>query len=89
VVVPDQTGSLRSLAARVGGLTRAAMYDGRVVTAKARETFLSRFLAEVDPGSVLPEAERVRRAEAARKAYFARLALRSAKVRARRKAAAP
>jgi hypothetical protein len=45
-----------------------------------------RFLDEVDPDRVLPEAERRRRAESARKVYYQRLALASAKARARRKA---
>jgi hypothetical protein len=40
---------------------------------------------EVDPDRELPEAERFRRAEHAKKAYFTRLALKSAQ--ARRKAA--
>ena len=30
--------------ARLGGLTRAALYDGVTVTAKARETFRASFL---------------------------------------------
>jgi len=42
---------------------------------------MARFIDEVDPGRVLPEADRLRRAESARKAYFASLALKSAKAR--------
>lgn len=41
----------------------------------------ARFLREVDPDGTLPEAERLRRAESARKAYYQRLALASAKAR--------
>jgi hypothetical protein len=52
-------------------------------TAAARASFLSRFEKEVDPEGVLPEADRVRRAEHLRKAYFQRLALRSAQARRR------
>ena len=48
------------------------------------EAFEKRFLDQVDPDRALPEAERLRRAAAARKLYFADLAFRSA--RARRKA---
>jgi hypothetical protein len=44
-----------------------------------------RFLDEVDPDRVLPEAERLRRAEHARSAYFSKLALKSAQARRRRK----
>ena len=39
---------------------------------------------DVDPDGVLPVEERLRRAEMARKAYFTRLALKSAQVRRQR-----
>ena len=55
-------------------------------TAPARKAFIERFERQVDPERVLPEAERQRRAESARKAYYAQLALKSAKAR-RKKAA--
>jgi hypothetical protein len=42
---------------------------------------MDRFEREVDPEGVLPAQERQRRAEHARKAYFLRLALASAKAR--------
>jgi hypothetical protein len=45
-----------------------------------------RFLDEVDPNRELPEAERLRRAESARKAFYQRLALASAKARRERSA---
>jgi hypothetical protein len=45
-----------------------------------------RFLDEVDPNRLLPEAERIRRAESARKAFYQRLALASAKARRERSA---
>jgi hypothetical protein len=51
---------------------------------RARKAFLDRFEREVDPDGTLPPAERARRVESARKAYFARLALRSAQARARK-----
>lgn len=75
----------RRLRARLAALTRSSRYDGKEVTARARKTFLDRFELEVDPNRELPEAERARRAEAARKAYFTKLALRSSR---RRKPAA-
>lgn len=53
-------------------------------TRKAREAFNDRFEREVDPEGVLLPAERAKRAENARKAYFARLAFESAKARRRR-----
>ena len=69
--------SERRLRARIGGLALAAKKDPREYTAKARAAFLERFEREVDPDGKLPPEERARRAEAARKAYMARLALRS------------
>ena len=34
---------------RLGGLARSAMYDGREMTAKARQAARDRFLEQVDP----------------------------------------
>ena len=45
---------------------------------------MARFALEVDPDGVLPEKERTRRAEAARRAYFTQLAHKSAQTRRRR-----
>ena len=45
---------------------------------------MAKFEAEVDPEGILSENERRRRAEAARKAYFARLGLKSAQTRQRK-----
>jgi len=53
-------------------------------TAPGRKAFLDRFENEVDPDSTLQAAERVRRAEHARKAYFGKLALKSAQARRKR-----
>jgi len=55
--------------------------DATAATAAAREAFLSRFETQVDPENKLTPQERTRRAEHARKAYFLRLAMRSAKAR--------
>ncbi len=55
--------------------------DARARTAPARRAVLDRFERLVDPDGVLSAAERARRAGHARKAYFARLALRSAQAR--------
>ena len=79
------TSSERSLHARLAAQTLHSKYDSRDLTANARKTFLQRFEDEVDPDRELPEDERIRRAESARRAYFTRLALKSAQ--ARRKAA--
>ena len=55
--------------------------DPSARTRPGREAFLARFEHEVDPDGVLAPADRARRADHARKAYFARLALASAKAR--------
>ena len=77
----------RSLIGRIGGYARAAKYDGRAVTKAARAAYLAKWVNEVDPERVLPEAERDRRAEAALKSHMAKLAFRSAQARRARKAA--
>jgi hypothetical protein len=76
--------SVRSQIARIGGLARAAKYDGREVTKAARRAFTDRWTREVDPKGILSERERERRARAAMCAHMQRLALRSAQVRRRR-----
>ncbi len=60
---------------RIGGYTTHSRHDSRKLTQPAREAFRARFQREVDPDGLLPEAERQRRAEAARRAFYARIAL--------------
>jgi len=55
--------------------------DRAARTAPARKALLDRFEREVDPKGELTPAERAVRAEHARKAYFARLAFKSAQSR--------
>jgi hypothetical protein len=69
------TAAQRVLRARAGGLSTAAR--GHVNTAPARDAFLAKFLAQVDPDGTLGPVERARRCEAARRLHFTRLALRS------------
>lgn len=73
----------RTLRARLAAHVLHSQTDSRAHTQPARDAFLQRFEDEVDPDRVLPEAERVRRVEHARKAYFTGLALKSAKARRR------
>lgn len=73
-----------ALRGRIGAYRLHATHDPKETTAKARQTFLAKFEREVDPDSTLPEAERKRRAEYARKAHFARLAYASARARKKR-----
>lgn len=78
--------SERFMATSLAANTRWAKEPDRTAaTSPARAAFNARFDDEVDPGRVLAPAERARRAESARKAYFMRLALKSAQ--SRRKAA--
>lgn len=75
--------SERRQRARIAAHARwAQTTDSTAATASARAAFLSRFDRQVDPEGVLSPGERGRRAEHARKAYFARLALASARKRA-------
>lgn len=73
------TPAERSQRARIAAHSLHAA--GKTNTEGARRAFLKKFELEVDPNGVLEPAERVRRANHARKAYFARLALLSAKAR--------
>jgi hypothetical protein len=80
----ELTPEQRVLRARMAAYRLHATHDPRETTRKAREAFAERFEREVDPDGVLPPAERARRAEAARRAYFTGLALRSSRARRRR-----
>ncbi len=74
--------------ARPIGCSAAAIlhsrYDSRQLTERARRAFRNKFLDEVDPHRRLPEPERLRRAEQARRAYYLRLALASSRARSSR-----
>lgn len=74
----------RSLRGRLGAYILHSKYDSRELTKAARAAFESKFERDVDPDCVLPVAERLRRAEMARKAHFTRLAIASAKARRKR-----
>jgi hypothetical protein len=72
--VPAKSPGVRSLVSRIGAYEKWANTANRTAaTLAARRAFDKRFEQYPDP-------------EAARKAYFARLALKSAQARARRKA---
>ena len=73
---------------RIGAFVTHSRHDPKETTKAARTAFLARFEDEVDPEHLLPEDERLRRAEAARKAHFSRLAYLSAKARRARKGGA-
>src|SRR5437868_5636720 len=75
----------RSLLARQGAHTLHSRYDSRELTKAGRAKFLDRFVREVDPNGELPEPERLRRAEHAKRAYFTGLARKSAAARSLRR----
>ena len=75
------SSAVRSLKARAAAHTSwANTEDPSARTAPGRKAFLDRFEREF---AHLPEAERVRRAAHARKAYFSKLAAKSAQARKR------
>jgi hypothetical protein len=76
-LTPEQ----RTMRARIAANAKVA--QGKTDTQSARDAFNAKFEREVDPDQVLPLAERAKRAEAARKAYFGRLALRSSIARSK------
>lgn len=73
---------------RLGAAKLHSTRNPRETTAKAREAFQLRFEDEVDPERSLPEDERARRVDLARKAYYSRLSRKGAEARRARKAAA-
>ncbi|MEB3034781.1 hypothetical protein [[Mycobacterium] nativiensis] len=80
------TESERILRAQIGAHTSWANTEDRTArTRNARAKFNERFDDEVDPDRVLSPEERTKRADSARKAYFARLAFKSATARRARR----
>ncbi len=78
------TPSQRRLRAQIAAHESWARTEDRSArTAPARQAALDRFERQVDPDGRLDPAERARRAASARKAHFARLALKSAQARRR------
>lgn len=79
MLTPEQ----RSQRARIAALTRWSRESAHEQAKRAQDGLFQRFLREVDPEGLLPEAERVRRAETARRAHMQRLAFASSKARSR------
>ncbi len=73
-----------SLRGKIGGYRLAATHDSRLTSAPGRAAFMAKFDLAAATGT-LPGPERERRAKAAKSAYFAALAYRSAQVRAARR----
>jgi hypothetical protein len=73
------------LTGRIGGLTAWSRHDAATMVGPAHLGFRRRFENLVDPERILPEPERMVRADRARRAHMLTLAAKSAA--ARRKAA--
>ena len=82
-MISEELSRKRSMAGRIGGSVLRATHDPKAYTAAGRDAFLRRF--EVDDPT-LDEKERHLRAIAARRAFMLQLALKSARVRAKRMA---
>lgn len=83
-----ETPAQRSLRGRVAVLKSwAQTEDWTARTAPGRRAFDEKFERQVDPDGVLQPEVRAKRVAAARRAYFAELALKSSLAKARKKAA--
>jgi hypothetical protein len=78
------TPTQRTLRARIAANTRWAQENPKANAERGQAGLLAKFENQVDPDLVLPQAERTRRAEAARRAHMQQLAFRSSKVRGTR-----
>ena len=76
----------RVLLGRIGAYTAQSRHSAYEMTKAARKGFENKFEREGDPEGLLEPQERARRAELARKAYFARLSLLSAQARRKKSA---
>jgi hypothetical protein len=75
----------KSLPRQIAANTRWSKEDPTRQGEILRAGLDAKFLREVDPDQQLPEAERQRRAECARRAFYQRLALKSAEARRKNK----
>lgn len=88
--MPAEDANERALVARLAAHVKwAGTQDRAAATAAARQAFADRFERQVDPEGALAPDERARRADHARRAYFARLALRSAQARRAKRKTTP
>ena len=77
-LTPTDRSTRASLAANTSWANTA---DRSARTQPARDAFFAKLCAHVDPDGVLPEDERIRRAESLRKAHMARIRLAASKSR--------
>lgn len=75
------TPAQRKLRAQIAANIRWSREDPQANAARGQAGLQARFEREVDPSNELPLPERLRRAEAVRKAHMQRLALSSSRAR--------
>jgi hypothetical protein len=85
--LPPLTAEQRRLRAQIGAHEMHARYSPIETTKAGRTTFLAKFETLADPDGVMSEAERAEAARHLLQAHMKRLALKSSRVRAARKAA--
>ena len=76
-LTPEQ----RTMRARIAANTRWSRENPAATAARGQAGLMAKFIDQVDPERVLSEAERNRRAEAARRAHMQKLAFASSKAR--------
>jgi hypothetical protein len=78
------TPAERRLRGQAGAYALWAKHDPRELSKAGRDAAWERFIQLVDPERILPEAERQRRAEAARRSHLSSIALKSVQARAQK-----
>lgn len=78
-MTPEQ----RAIRARMAALARWSREDPKAHIAMMNKKFKDRFEKQVDPEGALPDEERRRRAESARKLFYQQLAYRSSRARSK------
>jgi hypothetical protein len=82
--MPDLERERARAIGKVGGLTTVARHGPDAIAARARDGLWARFEREADPDGALAPEERRRRALLRQRRYYAALAIRSARARARK-----
>jgi hypothetical protein len=79
------TPAERRLRGQAGAYAMHARHDVRETSKAGRDAAWERFVDQVDPDRTLPEGERYRRAEAARRSHMSSIALKSVQARQARR----
>lgn len=84
----DDRASARRQAARAAAYARWAQHDPKPAMARVRDAHLAKLANELDPDHLLPDHERLRRAEALRRSRLAAASAKALRLRAERRAIA-